>query len=495
MNTLNSPIRVVLAATHVVEHDLGTSPDMPGCLLPCGTQTLIERMLDQFARNGLRQIDLIVSDQPDELRKLVGNGERWGLQIAWHWVQDNSRTYGTLRSFDWNGVEKILFARAEQWISERALTQLIESDNLLLVRADQPSVWTGWACCDTGLLNILVNKASASEVGDILQAHASTARKMALREDWAAPVTAADLVCLQQRALSTQGLDCAPATWIPKPWGIMSPQAWIDPKAFIQGPAIVGPGCFICADARIGANVVLTKDVIVDNDVYIAETLVMPDVYLGHRAEFRHTLISGGRVLHVKSRTSSLLPDLRAHRRVLRCDMPEVGWVSRTLALAALALFAPLVAMDGVVRSSRKLPPRWNTQPVVHGYLSQNNGLRIHLLNEPAPQSSFAGQCLAQYGRLIDIAQGKRHWFGVRARTLGQWQRLSNDWQGLLARAPIGLINASAWHEPGQPPCAEAQAAADVFFAVSPSWKLRLRMCAGLFHRPSSEPGRIAGAC
>jgi len=283
MITTNTPIRAVLVATHIAEQDLGTPHDMPSCLLPCGTQTLVERTLDQFAHSGLKNIDLIVSDQPDELRKVIGHGERWGLRITWHWVQSGASSYSVLRSFDWHGVQKVLFARAEQWISDRALVNLIEAKNLVLVRADQPNVWTGWACCDKETVSTLIGVGHTSELGTLLQAHSNTARKIILREDWAAPVSAADIVQLQQRALNEEGLDSAPATWIRKPWGIMSPQAWVDPKAIIRGPAIVGPGCFVSADAQIGPNTVLTKDVIVDNEVRIADSLALPGVYFGQK--------------------------------------------------------------------------------------------------------------------------------------------------------------------------------------------------------------------
>jgi len=186
------------------------------------------------------------------------------------------------------------------------------------------------------------------------------------------------------------------------------------------------------------------------------------------------------RVLHIKTHTLSHLPEIRAHRQTARTETPTTGWLSRGLACAGLALLAPIAGFDWLTRKAMGLPQRWNTQPVVHGHLAHNAGLRVLLLNEPAPQSDLAGTCFAQYGRLIDIAQGKRHWFGVRARTMSQWQHLSPDWQNLLARTPIGLIHASAWHEAGQRPTSEAQAAADVFYAVSPGWKTRLRICTEL---------------
>jgi NDP-sugar pyrophosphorylase family protein len=455
-------------------------------MLPTGTQTLIERVLSQIANSGLKEVDLVVSDQPEELRKLVGQGERWGLRVTWHWVQSEVRSYASLRSFDWQGIDKVVFARAEHWISDRALTQIIESENLALVRADQPNVWTGWASCSTALLDKMPAAGSAAEAGAIFQSHSQMKRKIMQREDWFAPACAQDMLALQQRSLSDEGLSSAPATWIRKPWGVMSPQAWVDPQAQIRGPAIIGPGCFVCAEAQIGPNTVLTKDVIVDSEVRIADTLAMPDVYFGHKTELRHTLVNGHRVMHTKTRTSSQLPDIRAVRNSGNKDLPQTGLISRGMAAALLVAFAPVAAVDWIVRKAYRLPPRWQTQPVVHGYLARNAGLRVHLLNVADPQQGLTGQCLAQYGLLLDIAHGKRHWFGVRTRTMGQWQQLSTDWQSVLARAPVGLIHASAWHEPGQLASTEAQAAADVFFAVSPNWKTRLRMCMDLLRQSST---------
>lgn len=487
--------RAVLIATQTPEQDLGAPHDWPMCLMPCGTQSLIERQLDQFAHLGILDVDLVVSDHPDALRQVVGQGEKWGLQIHWHWVQSDARAYSALRSFDWHGVDKVLFARADQWISDRALKALLLSENLMLVRADQPSVWTGWACCHKDMIIRFAQSGSVVEMGLLLQSHISTTRKIILRQDWAAPATPADMVELQQRALCCEGLQAAAATWIRKPWGLMSPQAWVDPQARITGPVLVGPGCFVAAHAKLGPNTVLCRDVIVDSRTHLSDTLALPGVYLGKGLELRHSMVIGHKVIHVRSRTSSHLPSIQARRldRHPSQTQTRTSWSGRAIAAMVLLGGSPLVAADWALRRTCGRNSRWHTQPVVHGHLAQHNGLRVHLLNEPTAQTSLWGRALSQYGRVIDIAQGKRHWFGVRARNMGQWHQLNADWQSLLARTPIGLIHATAWREAGEVPSAEA-AAADVFYAVSPTWKTRLHMCLGMLHQSTTPhlPAAVA---
>ena len=47
-------------------------------------KALIEYWLEHLVTLGAREVHLLASDRPEQVRRLVGNGERWGLQVTVH---------------------------------------------------------------------------------------------------------------------------------------------------------------------------------------------------------------------------------------------------------------------------------------------------------------------------------------------------------------------------------------------------------------------------
>jgi hypothetical protein len=116
---------------------------------------------------------------------------------------------------------------------------------------------------------------------------------------------------------------------------------------------------------------------------------------------------------------------------------------------------------------------------VVVGLDAMTRQVSVAALRCPRTASSGLRRLLAHYGGLLDVLQGRRCWFGVRARSRGQWYSLSSEWQMLLSSAPIGLLNAPAWAA-DEGFRQEAGAAADAFFAVRRNWRENLRVALGV---------------
>ena len=57
---------------------------MPLVLVPVLGPSLLAHWLTDFADRGIKEVMLLVSDRPDQVRAAVGNGERWGVKLAVH---------------------------------------------------------------------------------------------------------------------------------------------------------------------------------------------------------------------------------------------------------------------------------------------------------------------------------------------------------------------------------------------------------------------------
>jgi len=54
----------------------------PLALMPFMGRTLLDLWLEKLARDGVQHITLLAADRPDQIRRAVGNGGRWGLKLS-----------------------------------------------------------------------------------------------------------------------------------------------------------------------------------------------------------------------------------------------------------------------------------------------------------------------------------------------------------------------------------------------------------------------------
>lgn len=475
-------LRTVLFATALAPSDVPVPDNFAAALLPLGCSTFIERALDQLADAGVRQLDLVVSGQPEEFRRLLGEGERWGMQLRWHLVKDAVTPYGVLRSLGLEPGQRLLLGHAQHWISEAALASLLEKDQVTaLVNTELGLQWAGWASLAPEVLGTVSLHSDEAALGGFM-CNLSLPLPLRVLEpgSYAAPASAAQLLAAQGLALAGGSASGIPATWLRAAWGAYSPDAVLQAGAVINGPALIGPACFVGAGARIGPGTVLTRNVVVAGGARVMNSLILPHTFIGAGLELADTIVNARSVQHLRLDVRTTLALAEGLLMDLQRQTPRrVSWSSRIVAASACLLFLPWLAVDTALRSWRGMPLRWTQCPVVLGRESDSGQVRLQALRRV---SDSGGGLLAHFGAWMDVVAGRRSWFGARPRSESEWYGLSRDWQLLLADAPVGCLHAPAWSEDGGESL-EAQAAADVFLAVNPNMSARVRMVmAALMH-------------
>ena len=489
-------LRCVLFATATVPADVPVPADFPAALLPLGWCSLAERAIEQLARCGVRQIDLVVSSRPEALRDLLGLGERWGVQLQWHLAKDPASPYGVLRTIGLAQDQRVLVGHADRPIADRVLSALIEGDHVAASAGEPEGVrWAGWASTRAGFLHDHSLHSDERALGNFLCDRC--AHLLVLDEgEYVKLESAADLLKAQQWALSKGGMDQLPATWLRTTWGARSPDAVIQEGAILSGPVLIGAGCHVASGARIGPGTVLTSEVVVSSGATLTNTLILPHTFVGRDLELSQAVVNGRAMQHLRLGVRTVLPasdglllDLHSKRNA------SAGWLSRAVALLICLLMLPWLALDGAQRRLRNLPPRWRQRLVALGRDADTGEIRLETLRCPRTTGLDAGHLLGHYGEWLDVAAGRRSWFGARPRSQSEWYALGRDWQLLLANTPVGCLHAPAWSGP-QGESLEARAAADVFFAVDPGLLARLRIIRALLQgarrvRVKKAPGTL----
>ena len=510
---VGAAVAAVLFACEATDASIPAQRSLPASLLPLGCASFLERALEHLAEAGVRRVHLVVSHQPEALRHVVGMGERWGLAVQWHLAKDEAHPYSVLSVIDWLDVGRVVVGHAERWIGRQAVRELAERQAVAWVDDRGPQSWSGWASATPAELRLWPTAGNWDTLMAHLLGEAPERALICAGARTARAGTAADLLGAQVAVAEPEpALEPArqlPGSWIKTPWGGMSPSARVHPQAVIEGPVLLGPGCLVDAEAHIGPEVVLERDVVVTRGSSVAHAVVLPNTFIGEGLSVQGGVACGNRLHQLDLGVTIELPTTDGLLMALRsgAEAPTPGWTSRVVAALVFGLFWLPGLLDGWLRTARGLPPRAVKQPVATGVLDalgQSGVRQLWVVAAPGPHTRF-GHWLSLVKPLGDVVMGQRTWLGRRPLAPAQWDLLSEDWRQILGGLAVGVVHAPAWQDdalsadrsdaslPADSP-AEAETAADVFLAVQTDASVRRRMLLSRLFQVGPDPRAAQGA-
>lgn len=481
--------RVVIFFTALRDPDIPAGDNSLACLLPFGTATFAERVLDSCSQAGLRQIDLVVSEQPESLRERLGDGSRWGLQLTWHLSKETATPYTVMQGLRLKSGQRMLIGHGHRWVAERVLRRLVEHDGVAM-HLDQSVCWTGWLSIDSLTVQNFAPYADYESLSRIASDMSSQHVLMTKPNEFARADNADELMRAQQMILQDMEAGTVPASWLRRPWGAMSPDAVVDPLARIEGPVLIGPGCVVAQSAQIGPGSVLSRNVMVTDGAAVLNSLILPNTYVGGSITLDQVVAQGNSVQNLKwSVRTTLSNDDAMLTPLVRGPRQGSSWSGRLLALTLAAALAPLYLLLVAIQALRGRPPGWLSMPAVTRRSETSDKLDFCTVRLRRDRAGKVDWLLGCYGALLDVAQGRRNWFGVRPRDASQWYALGRDWQILFSRTALGFFHAPAWIDPSHAVDEEALAAADVYLAVNTGvrqrWGILLALARSCLRRPA----------
>lgn len=434
----------ILLATHAFDAD-GTGPRLAASL-PLGPSSFAEAVVAQLATQSIQNIHVLTAaDGPSAqaLRDQLSDGRRWGVRIHWHQSARADQPYQPLRAIAQTlaSADPVLLIQAHTWLDAADL-ESIARDRQVTVRINGQGVVEsqGWACVHPDDLLAISHTNTPQALDSQLLDRVST-RYVAMARDCASAQDRAAWMHAQTTVPAASLLALQTEVWTAHPWGYASAQAHVSPHAHIEGPVWIGPGCIVRADAHVGPHVTLSRDVVVEPHAVMSHTVGMPGAYVGPAWEPTFTATTATPAVNVavaKVHNTPAIDDAAAAAPNL-ASRP-----SRWMGGLAAALLAPVALPWLTLRKLRGQGPAWVSERVVLGRLRAGSRLLTTTLRQPAPLSNGSGW-LAWYGALLDVAEGRRHGVGVRARRIEQWFALESDTRAALAFAPIGLWHPVAW--------------------------------------------------
>ena len=358
----------------------GLSETMPLSNIPVFGKSLIEIWLEHLVMLGAKEILVLATDRPEQVRTLIGSGRRWGLNIE---VIPQLRELTPAEArFKYRVTEK------NGWLAAPYDASLMEH---LPALPEYP------------LFNSYANFFKALRTW---LPHAATPNRIGVHE-------------------------IKPGVWIGMHTRIAS-------DADLRAPCWIGDNVVIGKGATIGPMAFLERAAFVESEAEISESIVGPETLVGKATEVSHSIAWGNALLNWKSNSCIKIPDA-----FLLCDLSRrasafkpVGLFSRLAALVTILLTLPVVLIATLIlklRGKTVLRPLLAVRPCPGNLVPLPGHTLIYY------EMAIGGW--RRWPQLWSIVCGDFAWIGNRPLNPDEAAQLTSDFERLWLAASPGFIS------------------------------------------------------
>ncbi len=411
-------MKALLICPAVREHVAALAETAPLASLPVLGRGLVEHWLEHLALRGAKEVCILATDRPEQVRALVGDGARWGIR---------AEVFPEIREL--TPVE----ARAKYRDDDDAWLAVPRDAIMMdhLPGAPEYPLFTSYADWFKALQNWLPHAAAAP---DRIGVH-----------------------------------EIKPGVWA----GLHSR---ISPEAKLHAPCWIGENVFVSAGAIVGPEAVLENHSFVERGAEISHSIVGAETFAGEFTGIHNSIALGNTLVNWPLGSTVKVPD-----DFLLCSLTRrepvfqsINVFSRLIAAAVLLLTLPLALLPMLKSKFRGLPavrPRIAVRPHQSGAVALPGDTLVYHELTGAPG------WFRRWPQLWNVARGDFAWVGNRPLNPSQAARLTSEFERLWLTAPIGLISLADTEACPGFSSVEARVHAS-YSAVQMNWRLDLAVFA-----------------
>jgi NDP-sugar pyrophosphorylase family protein len=432
-------------------------------LLPLGDRSTLQHIVESLVAQGITAIELIVGYAPEQVEALLGNGDRWGCKIRYHVAVQSEHPYRSLRFIPQTKTEQWVLIHSEHYpclalpnkpvekpILYCDMTQSLSGHCCEQIPNNLATIWKGAALFPPNYVNEVFTNQTPEEFLAYLEKMVSNEEATVVSTaDWLDSCTPAALLESQGRLLEkklnglmSSGTERQPGVWISR--GVV-----IHPTVELVGPLYIGPNSRLNRGVKLGPNVVVSGECIVDSNTVIEQSLVTAGSYIGEGLELNNVIVDHSLLINVRLGTS-----INIHESFLLSDLKQKHpnrWfgsaIQSILALILIFLFLPISILSffyfALVRrffytSIRVVQlPAQESLLVSHTYSLPCLGADAWSMRRPAGWDAFLRQMLPG---LLAVVTGRLAFVGLPPRPAEEIRRLPLEWRSMYLKSKAGLI-------------------------------------------------------
>lgn len=292
--------------------------------LPVNGKPLIQYWCEHLNLLGIREVHIVVRHFPEQMRRFIGNGERWGLDIKISTIPETMDDNGLLK-FLKPVISATTLLASQTCLPVKLLEGLdLSADfNAERVSADQ----AGSLFQTVALVGSpdVIKVIDSEKVFDIHSAH----------QLWQANMDMLQGKLVDPLALGFEG-EKGLATQV----GVQ-----IRPGFKFLAPCSIGRHSMLGNKVFIGPQVVIGSNCIIDQRSRMQQSVIFDDTYIGTHSELNRVMVDGSMVYQVDSDMTTWVDD-PAIIGTTRMKKSRVGYAERLMAIILLILALPVILLN-----------------------------------------------------------------------------------------------------------------------------------------------------
>ncbi len=433
-------------------------------LLPLAGKLIIEHTLEALVDAGVRQAHIILSPFAEQVKEILGNGERWGMTLTFSTSRGEESTLQELSKLQNQPAPPFLVLRGDiirsgsindflqqsESLTAPCIQALYGGENAYLllcrdtVNADIETLnWTDSNPIAFATTTVEVNGCVA-RIDSLAAFHQTNLDAAAGRLDTL-------LIPGRQTALGlTQGRNT---------------EAY--PQNLKQGIALIGSNCHLHPSVELTGEVVIGDNVIIDSRVTIESSVILPHSYIGELVELRNAIVRGNDLIRVDNGAI-----LKINETFLLADLKTapinkgLGTIFNRLAgLFLLALSLPfwLLALGLAVMQNPSKP--YLIKRLRGNKIDLNDFGSPQRTEFPAGEWNVSAPVLRYLPRILAVISGDLSVMGSLPVSIETAEKRIEEWERLADQTPSGLLGPTQLNIPADA-SDEEKLMSDSFYAT-----------------------------
>jgi len=431
---------------------------MPNELLPLLGRSLTQRAVETIVGAGIRDIHVILGEDPRAMRLLLGDGTRWGCRIHYHHALPGEPVSALVHRLGLPMDRYQILAdttRLPIGITEQLAAPVGGAGEVWVHSSAGVRGWSGWGRVRTGWLAGCDLPLASTALADHMLGDPAISRKDVAQTLSAA--TPRDILHATSELLAG-----------PVPRVIIGRGSRVDPTAHLIAPVWIGRNVRIGRNTRVGPGVTIGDGALIEAGSILSNAMILSDTFVGDGLTVEDTIIGGSRLASVRLGTVIDITDTHLLSHAARGSrIGSVDWRERALAAALRLVLSPLRLAAG----GRRLVPGLRI-PLAGD--SGPHGPTVTLsMADPTTACSTEGSCDALrhfrecfFPGLGDVVAGRLRLLGPTPRSREALAVLPEPWRLLYTDGRPGLLQEGLLAS-GETDCSDLPMASDAIAAAT----------------------------
>ncbi|MEW6756495.1 MAG: NDP-sugar synthase, partial [Candidatus Latescibacterota bacterium] len=431
----------------------------PAPLRPLVDRPFIQHVVECLVQEGITELDLVLSDRPEEVEWLLGDGTRWGGHFRYHLVRHPAHPYGAVRKALIDAQDGFVLLGHADRLPDPAVARLRPPagsaepilfywrDRSVPAAEDRPR-WSGWAWVPRGALPAFGEHLAESALLDLLLDLVRHKPSIVEVRRPASARSYADLLAAHRAALEGHLHGLLLSGRERRRRVRIGRNVHISPSARLLAPVYIGQNTRVGPNVQLGPGASVGDGCVLEAGCAVADSVVFPGTYVGEKLEVRHAVVEQRQLTNVRMGTSLAVTEDFVLGSVT--DTPVRRWLSqlpaRVVAVGMLAAFLPLLAGVGIVLKVRRgwaLQRRQTVRLPVRGAAGRWPTFTLRTFEEGAGarvRRGWRDVLLRFLPGLASVVRGDLRLVGVRPRAPQEVAALPPVWRDLYLNSQAGLV-------------------------------------------------------